>query len=219
MAELRTEEEQVEALKNWWKENGRSLLLAIVVALAGVLGWQGWQKRVEAQATNASITYQELVDAVLALRSAPDADAQRTTANHLAETLKGDFSDSGYAVLGALLMAKVQVDSGETEKALAGLTWVMENSEVEELKQLAILRAARIKLAQGDAAAANDLLESGDKGYFTAAHEELLGDTLLSLGDKAEARKAYDKALAVAAPQAKAILQMKRDDLAQGDES
>ncbi|MBV1790528.1 tetratricopeptide repeat protein [Marinobacterium sp. D7] len=219
MAELRTEEEQIEAIKNWWKENGRSLLLAIVVALAAVLGWQGWQKRQAAQATNASITYQELVDAVLALRSAPDVDAQRATAEHLAGTLKSDYSDSGYAVLASLLMAKVNVDNGAFDKALDDLGWVQQNAEQDELKQLALQRIARIRLAQGDAEGARDLLKSGDAGYFTAAYEELLGDVLVALGDEAEARKAYEKALAAAAPQAQAVLQMKRDDLAQGDES
>ncbi|MBR9884294.1 MAG: tetratricopeptide repeat protein [Oceanospirillales bacterium] len=219
MAELRTEEEQIEAIKNWWKENGRSLLLAIAVAVAAVFGWQGWQKRQDAQATNASITYQELVDSALALRSAPDADAQRATAEHLSETLKNDYSSSGYAVLGALLMAKVNVDASDLDKALSELVWAEENAQEPEMKQLAQLRIARIKLAQGDAAAARDLLKSANATYFTAAYEELLGDAFVALGDVAQARKAYDSALSVATPQAKAVLQMKRDDLAQGDES
>lgn len=219
MAELRTEEEQIEAIKNWWKENGRSLLLAIAVAVAAVFGWQGWQKRLDARATNASITYQELVDSVLALRSASDFEAQRATAEHLVSTLKSDYSDSGYAALGSLLMAKVFVDAGDVDKALAELAWTQQHAEVDELKQLARLRTARIRLAQGDAEAAQDLLKSEGPAYFTAAYEELLGDTLVALGEKAEARKAYDRALAAAAPQAKAVLQMKRDDLAQGDES
>ena len=43
MAELRTEEEQIEAIKRWWKKNGSSLLLGIALALAIVFGWQAWQ--------------------------------------------------------------------------------------------------------------------------------------------------------------------------------
>ena len=34
MEEYRTEEEQVEALRRWWNENGRSTIVAIIVALA-----------------------------------------------------------------------------------------------------------------------------------------------------------------------------------------
>ena len=35
---MRTEEEQVEALKRWWQENGKTLLLTLAVALALVFG-------------------------------------------------------------------------------------------------------------------------------------------------------------------------------------
>jgi len=43
MAELRTDEEQVEAIKQWWKNNGSSLLIGIGAALAIAFGWQAWQ--------------------------------------------------------------------------------------------------------------------------------------------------------------------------------
>ena len=65
MAELRTEEEQVQALKNWWNENGKSLLLWIAVALAAVFGWKGWQQQQAVEAENASVLYQNLLDATV----------------------------------------------------------------------------------------------------------------------------------------------------------
>ncbi len=40
MAELRTEEEQIEAIKRWWKENGVSLLIGAAIAAAGVFAWK-----------------------------------------------------------------------------------------------------------------------------------------------------------------------------------
>ena len=43
MAELLTEEEQVEQLKKWWKENGLSIVGGVVVGLALVFGWRSWQ--------------------------------------------------------------------------------------------------------------------------------------------------------------------------------
>ncbi len=91
MSDMRTEEEQVEALKNWWKENGKSLLLTIALALAVVFGWKGWQNNQRITAENAAVMYQNLVQAV-ALASAPQAtDDQRTTASHLAKTLKDEY--------------------------------------------------------------------------------------------------------------------------------
>ena len=36
------EEEQIEAIRNWWKENGRSVIAGAVLGLAAIFGWQGW---------------------------------------------------------------------------------------------------------------------------------------------------------------------------------
>lgn len=219
MAELRTEEEQIEAIKSWWKENGRSLLLAVAVAIAGVVGWQAWQKRVEVQSNNASVTYQELLQAVTALRGAPDDQAQATTAEHLAGVLQDDYSSTGYASLGAMLMARVAVDAGDLDKALTQLDWARQNAKDEELKQLATVRSARIKLAQGDAAAASSLLAQASADHFSSAYAELHGDILVAQGQLAEARQAYAKALETASPQMRPVIQMKHDDLAGGENS
>ena len=49
MEPYNTEEEQVEALRRWWDENGRSTIAAIVIALAAGFGWQAWQKHDQGQ--------------------------------------------------------------------------------------------------------------------------------------------------------------------------
>lgn len=133
--------------------------------------------------------------------------------------LKADFSDSGYASMAALLMARVAVDGGDLDTALTELDWVRQNAEQEELKQLALLRAARVKLAQGDAAAARTLLDGADQTHYVAAFSELRGDVYLALGQLTEARAAYEQALQTADSQAQPILRMKRDNLAAGEQS
>ena len=35
-----TEEQQVEAIKKWWKANGNTLIIGAVVGLAGLWGWR-----------------------------------------------------------------------------------------------------------------------------------------------------------------------------------
>ena len=42
MADHITEEEQIEALKRWWDENGKQVVLAIVLTVGGYFGWQAW---------------------------------------------------------------------------------------------------------------------------------------------------------------------------------
>ena len=61
MESYRTEEEQVEALKRWWQENGRSMIVSVVVAVGLGLGWNYWQAGRQASLENASFTYQQML--------------------------------------------------------------------------------------------------------------------------------------------------------------
>ena len=56
-----TEEEQVEALKKWWAENGKSAVFGVVLGLGAIFGWREWQDYETARAMAASELYQELV--------------------------------------------------------------------------------------------------------------------------------------------------------------
>ena len=38
-----TEEQQVEAVKKWWKENGVSLIVGVVMGLSAIAGWKYYQ--------------------------------------------------------------------------------------------------------------------------------------------------------------------------------
>jgi predicted negative regulator of RcsB-dependent stress response len=219
VAELRTEEEQVEAIKSWWKENGRSLLIGIVVAVAAVVGWKGWQQKVETESANASIRYQNLVESMLALQASPDAEDQRATAQHLADTIREEHGDTGYASMAALLVARAAVDAGELEQALQELDWVVENGSSEELKQLALLRSARIQLARGEQQQAESLLTKTTDSYFPSLVNELKGDLFVAKGDKAQAHEAYVRALETASQQGRPILEMKRDNVVPGASS
>lgn len=103
----RTEEEQVEALKAWWRENGKSTLVAIALAVMGVFGWQGWQKQQQADQSTASAIYQNLLTAANGDNGQATL-AQIATANHLADTLKADYTGTTYAHFAALYKANLQ---------------------------------------------------------------------------------------------------------------
>ena len=62
MADHITEEEQIEALKRWWDENGKQVVLAIVLTVGGYFGWQAWTDYVEEKTAAASLVYQEMLD-------------------------------------------------------------------------------------------------------------------------------------------------------------
>jgi predicted negative regulator of RcsB-dependent stress response len=215
VAELRTEEEQVQALKDWWKENGKALVVGVAAAVAIVLGWKAWQSNQEQKAANASALYQNLTEAVQ-LSAGGVNDSQYATAVHLNEQLRSDYADTAYARYGALMMAAMAVGNGEVERALQELDWTLgATDEVDNIVRVATLRKAMLLSQQGSADAAISLLENADAGTYEVQYQELLGDLHANNGRPAEAFAAYDRALQLGGgEQLRPLLKMKRDDLA-----
>ncbi len=77
MEQYRTEEEQVQALGRWWKENGRSIVAAVVIALSAGFGWQAWQANEVRQQEQASDIYQALLHALGTQKADPGSQGGR----------------------------------------------------------------------------------------------------------------------------------------------
>ena len=73
MSTYQTEEEQVEAIKAWWKENGKSVIGGAVLGLALVGGFKGWTEYSRVQAESASSYYEGFTQ----LARAGDTEAAR----------------------------------------------------------------------------------------------------------------------------------------------
>lgn len=214
MAELRTEEEQVQALKSWWDENGKSLFLGIAVALAAVLGWKGWEQQQATHADNASIIYQNLLDSVVGAIGPEQDDAKLATANHLSDQLKADYEGTAYANYAALIMARVAVDQKELSKAITELDWALANQPTESMFILATMRKARLIADQGDVDKAVALVDGLPVGGYIVSLSELKGDLYLSKGEVDKARSAYQIALDATTSSNRPLLEMKLNDLA-----
>lgn len=214
MAELRTEEEQVQALKEWWKENGKALVIGVAAAVAIVLGWKAWQGNQEQKAANASALYQNLTEAVQ-LSAGGSNEQQYATAGHLNEQLRSDYADTAYARYAALMMASMAVSNEEIDRALQELDWVLgTTTEIDNVSRVAVLRKAMLLSQQGDTSSAIKLLESADAGIYEVQYQELLGDLHADSGRPDEAFAAYDRALKLGGgEQQRPLLKMKRDDL------
>lgn len=193
MAEgYQTEDEQIEALKRWWRENGKSTVVTIVIAIVAVLGWRGWEQKQQTEMESASAIYQNLLLATTGNNGTVTAE-QQATASHLATTLKADFPGTTYALFAALYKAKFAVDANDLATAEQELHWVLDNKPSAELALQARLRLARVLYGQQKYAQAKVQL-SGDNGALSTAFEELKGDILLAEGDSEAAAKAYQKA-------------------------
>lgn len=203
MASYPTEEEQIEALKRWWKENGNSLLIGVAIALVALFGSRQWQSSRQAEAEAASDTYDSIVQQV----ALADDTAALTTDSMAAlesayDVLRNDFPKSIYTRYAALVLAGVYVNQENYDQAEAELSWVLDNPDLgfmksaePELYLTARLRLARVKLAKGEAQQAIDLLTAVEPGTLAAGYAEVEGDAYAQLGQNELARSAYQRAL------------------------
>lgn len=202
-----TEEEQVEALKKWWKENGTSIIFGIVLGLAAVFGWRGWQEHKSAQAQAASELFQDVLSA---LRS-DSPDKAESPANEIVKT----YSSTGYAVPAQLVLAKLAVNGDKLDEAAAHLKQALKQSDSPTLSLDIRLRLARVQSAKGDYDAALATLNVKDPGAFSPGYEELKGDILSGQGKAQDAYAAYEQALKQYRKQGTdtSMLEMKIDEL------
>lgn len=211
MAEYDTEEEQVKALKDWWKENGRSVIAGVVIGVAGLVGWKGWNAYQEQQSLAASDRYHAMRASIMAQNL--EAVVQQ------AGELKNNYGTTPYASLGALLLAKAKAEQGDEGAIVENLQWVIENGKQETLQSIAKLRLARVYISQNALDKAQKLLEQPFAQAYQSLLAEIRGDLLARQGDVAAARTAYDQAITAAGAEDVDYLRMKRDNLGSASES
>lgn len=185
-----SENEQIEALRQWWKDNGRMVLLGLAIGIAVTVGWSLWSKHRTDQAERAALLYQRFVAASQQPKPDPKVLAKIT-----ARLLK-DHASSEYASLVALLDARRAASEGDTAQAAQLLQWVIAHTSQPALSDLAELRLARLALVRKDYAGARAMLGQIHSPAYTAQVEELRGDIDAHEGKLAAARAAYRKAMA-----------------------
>lgn len=199
-----TEEQQVEALKRWWKENGKLVITGLTLGLALVAGIRFYNQYVNERAESASYLFDQVMLSEAATGTAAKDNDQR---------LQSEYAATPYAALSSLKIARQLVDNGDLAAAREKLQWVMTNSSNVEIQHLARLRLMRVLTSMNEFEQALALANTDYPNSFTALYEELKGDALLAKGDINQARIAYDKAIINAGVQANQWLKLKRDDL------
>lgn len=193
MSDYQTDEEKVEAIKQWWKENGSSVIAGAVIGLAAIFGWRAWIDYRDSMRQEASAAFEQL------LVSADTGDTQSALAQ--SELLSEDFSSTAYATLAALVRARVELEAGNRAGAARALEQAISSSPEPGITRIAALRLARVLVAEGDLEAASSLLEEHDDGgSFSGAFAAIRGDIARAQGRTADARAAYQQAIAEGAP-------------------
>ena len=180
------EQEQIAALRGWWKQYGgwaSGILLAVAL---GWLGWYGWQTYLKSQNAEASRIFLVL----------QQASAQQDTARvkQAAGELVNQYPRSQFSALGALLAANTLNAAGDAKSAEAQLAWVAENGK-DAVRGIARLRLAGIQMDQKDADAAQKTLSDKAPAGFAARYDAARGDVYAMQGKLSEARASYDAAL------------------------
>jgi len=180
------EQEQLDQLKSFWKRYGNPITWLLIAVLAAYAGWNGWNWWQREQAEKSGAMFDQLDKAAQA------GDAEQT--GRIFADMKERYPRTAFTEQGGLMAAKVQLDKGQPDAALATLAWVGANAAEAEYQTIAKLRAAGILLDQKKYDEALKQLDGASAPEFAALVSDRRGDVLLAQGKKDEAKAAFTKA-------------------------
>jgi len=201
------EQEQIDALKSWWHDNGSSILGMLLIVALGVGGFRGWNYYQDQQTLGATKLFQQF------LVQMDSGDVNRI--NDAAIAIRDKFSGSGYAPRAMLLAARMNEQTEDRSLAKGQFQWVIDNASEEGLKDVAHLRMAALLLDEGNHTEAMQQLDAVHTPSFDSLFSDLKGDVLLAQGKADEARSAYTLAYEKISEDSRyrTIIQMKLDSL------
>jgi predicted negative regulator of RcsB-dependent stress response len=201
------EQEQIDAVKAWWKQNGNTVLLGVAVFVAIVAGMQGWRYYQQKQTIEAAGLYEALQGAV--------GQHNTKSVREIAAQLMERFPRTAYASRAALSAARASYEAGDGKSAKAQLQWVIDRAKSDEIKDTARLQMAGVLLDEKSHDEALKLLDAKHGAGFDGLYADLKGDVLLASGKSAEARAAYQLALEKMDPASayRGLVQLKLDGM------
>lgn len=218
MAEMRTEEEQIEAIKQWWKKNGSSLVIGIGLALALVFGWQAWQNHQANQQAEAAADFAELMQQ--AQQASTEED--RESVAYLAQQVRDEHGGTSYAVYAMLILANQQMMAdNDPASAADSLQWALDQVSTGEALSLVVrTRLGRAQYGAGQYDQALATVRGAEQtGAFAGILAELEGDILLASGNTEGAREAYLRARDSGRLESVGLLRLKLANLGVGGDA
>ena len=183
MSDYLSDEEQIERLKSWWNENGLFLIGSILAAVLGIVSWNFYS------------SYQDDigVSSTEFLRNYLESDSERREA--IVVKLSQDYSGSTAHVLVLFDQAKKKIANGELFEAERLFEDALKISEEAMLRDLALIRLAKIQneLEKTENALAA-LAKVKTKGFLSWALE-LKGDIHSNRKEVELAHQSYERAL------------------------
>lgn len=199
-----TENEQVDALRRFFAENGKALAVGVVLGIGALVGWRLWQSHQDSNMLAASQSYQQTSEALAAGKSGDVAAAEQFI----------QANSNSYGVMAALELAKHFVEQKDFAKAEQQLVLAQGKAKEDNLLSVVNLRLARVQLQEKKLDEALKTLDGVKGEGWAAMLADIRGDVLLAKGDAKGAREAYSKGLESNPSQAQqALLRMKLNNL------
>lgn len=203
-----TEDEQLEAIKKWWKLYNGIVIVSISLVMLAISGFRYWNWHEEKVTQQASNAYEQLMVAF----SNQDNKALRGYANQLLT----DYGQTVYADAARLTLAKLYVARVNYTRAREELSYVADHSKMPALKQIAKIRLARLLVAEKSFdKALSELSKVSDLAYMPVVNE-IKGDIYAATGHNDQAAALYRDAINEVQTKglANQFLEMKTNELA-----
>ncbi|OWO84548.1 hypothetical protein B5C26_05940 [Photorhabdus luminescens] len=198
------ENEQVDAIRRFFANNGKALVFGLVLGAGALIGWRYWQSHQTNQLQESAEAFERVDRGLIA----------STKESHVAAEKFASETNNSYGVMTHMHLAQLAVEKNELAKADQFLSAAAGQAKNEDLQALVNIRLARVQLAEDKADAALKTLEQVKGSGWVAVAEDIRGDALLKKGDIAGARAAYTKGLSSDSPQAiKSMLNLKLNNL------
>ena len=179
------EEQEINQLKDWWKENGKTIIVAFILGVGGMFGWRYWQAYQAEQIAQASSQYDALIYSA-------QQDEQAKKAN--IEQFVQANSKTAYAVFALLDEAKKAAEKQDFAAAEVNLNQALTQSQDEVLTSIVALRLSAVQFQLGQLDNALTTLNQVKGESFNARKAILTGDIQVAKGDKVAAKNSFEQA-------------------------
>lgn len=174
-------------MKAFWSKYGNMLTWVLIVALAAFSGYTYWNNSKRTGAAEAAAMFEQL--------NAGVTEKNNVKVQRIAGEIETRHKDSIYAQMAALAAARSAFDAADTKVAKAQLQWAADHGN-EEYKSVAKLRLAGVLLDEKAYDEALKVLATPFLPQFAGDVADRKGDVLVAQNKVAEARAAYQAALA-----------------------
>lgn len=176
------EHDQVDAIKRFFIENSKALVVGVILGGGALVGWRYWDNHQTESVRAASLAYQNMMAAV---------NTDKPDSIPAAEKFAAENKNT-YGALASMELAQQFVDKNELKKAEAQLQQGLTATNDENLKAVINLRLARVQVQLKQSDAALKTLDAIKGEGWTAIIADLRGEALLSKGDKKGARRSWE---------------------------